>query len=188
MAGSRVAGVSDDRFRHRPLRVRRRSLAAGASGRHCGAIRDPRGGRQRVLGARRRMDRRRDRRPRRRHAPHPGLDRGAPRARPRSARGIGGVLDLLLAQRAATPRHCSTGRAGIGACKPRRTGPIRKPLKRAIVARNHPILRETLSSYRHQIERAVQRGDSVSVQHRVSGIARQLLRYPVRGQRVAPSG
>jgi len=44
------------------------------------------------------------------------------------------------------------------------------PLQRAIIARNHPILRQTLSSYLAQIERAVRRGDSVSVQHRVTAL------------------
>jgi len=41
-------------------------------------------------------------------------------------------------------------------------------LRSAIIAKNRPILRDTLSSYRHQIERALRRGDRVSVQHRVS--------------------
>ena len=48
--------------------------------------------------------------------------------------------------------------------------PYPEDLKRAIVAKNHPLLRDTLSSYRHQIERAVRRGDSVSVQHRMSAL------------------
>jgi predicted nucleotidyltransferase len=48
--------------------------------------------------------------------------------------------------------------------------PYPEPLKRAIIARNHPILRQTLSSYLAQIERAVRRGDSVSVQHRVMAL------------------
>jgi hypothetical protein len=48
--------------------------------------------------------------------------------------------------------------------------PYPEPLKRAIVARNHPILRQTLSSYLSQIERAVRRGDGVSVQHRVTAV------------------
>jgi len=48
--------------------------------------------------------------------------------------------------------------------------PYPEALKRAIVARNHPVLRHSLSSYLHQIERAVQRGDSVSVQHRVTAL------------------
>ena len=48
--------------------------------------------------------------------------------------------------------------------------PYPEPLKRAIIARNHPILRQTLSSYRAQIERAVRRGDSVSIQHRVTAL------------------
>jgi hypothetical protein len=48
--------------------------------------------------------------------------------------------------------------------------PYPQPLRQAIIARNHPILRQTLSSYRAQIERAVRRGDSVSIQHRVTAL------------------
>jgi predicted nucleotidyltransferase len=48
--------------------------------------------------------------------------------------------------------------------------PYPRPLRRAIIARNHPILRQTLSSYLAQIERAVRRGDSVSIQHRVTAL------------------
>ncbi len=48
--------------------------------------------------------------------------------------------------------------------------PYPDPLRRAIVARNHPILRRTISSYLAQIERAVHRDDSVSVQHRVTAL------------------
>ena len=48
--------------------------------------------------------------------------------------------------------------------------PYPQPLRRAIIARNHPILRQTLSSYLTQIERAVRRGDSVSIQHRVTAL------------------
>ena len=48
--------------------------------------------------------------------------------------------------------------------------PYPQELKRAIVAKNHPILRRSLSSYTRQIERAARRGDSVSVQHRVSAL------------------
>jgi hypothetical protein len=43
-------------------------------------------------------------------------------------------------------------------------------LKHAIVARNHPILRRSLSSYLAQIERAVRRGDGPAVQHRVTAL------------------
>jgi len=46
--------------------------------------------------------------------------------------------------------------------------PYPEPLRRAIVARNHPVLRKNLSSYTHQIESAAVRGDRVSVNHRVS--------------------
>ena len=45
-----------------------------------------------------------------------------------------------------------------------------EPLQRAIIAKNYPILRRTISSYRAQIERAVRRDDSVSVQHRVTAL------------------
>jgi hypothetical protein len=41
-------------------------------------------------------------------------------------------------------------------------------LARAIVAKNHPVLRSTLSSYLHQIELAIDRQDAVSVNHRVT--------------------
>lgn len=43
-------------------------------------------------------------------------------------------------------------------------------LRRAILAKNHPILRETASSYRYQLAGAVARGDQVSVNHRVAAI------------------
>lgn len=48
--------------------------------------------------------------------------------------------------------------------------PYPEPLKRAIVAKNHPILRNTISSYLHQIELAQHRHDLVSVNHRVAAL------------------
>ena len=48
--------------------------------------------------------------------------------------------------------------------------PYPEALRRAIVAKNHPILRETASSYRYQLARAVARGDWVSTNHRVAAI------------------
>jgi predicted nucleotidyltransferase len=48
--------------------------------------------------------------------------------------------------------------------------PYPEELRRAIVAKNHPILRETVSSYRYQISGAVQRDDLVSVNHRVAAV------------------
>ena len=52
-----------------------------------------------------------------------------------------------------------------------RTGqPYPEPLRRAIIAKNHPILRETISSYLHQLEKATARGDLVSVNHRVAAL------------------
>lgn len=46
--------------------------------------------------------------------------------------------------------------------------PYPEPLRVAIVKKNHPILRNNISSYLHQIERAVKRKDPVSVNHRTA--------------------
>jgi len=43
-------------------------------------------------------------------------------------------------------------------------------LQRSIVAKNYPLLRRNQSSYRQQIELAIQRHDLVSVQHRVTAL------------------
>ena len=55
-----------------------------------------------------------------------------------------------------------------GRLQERARGPYPEALRRAIVAKNWPILRRNQSSYRHQIELALRRGDAVSVQHRVT--------------------
>lgn len=48
--------------------------------------------------------------------------------------------------------------------------PYPEPLRRAIVAKNHPILRQTASSYLYQLRRAASRGDLVSLNHRVAAL------------------
>lgn len=48
--------------------------------------------------------------------------------------------------------------------------PYPEQLRRAIVAKNHPILRRSASSYRVQLERAIARDDMVSVNHRVAAL------------------
>lgn len=48
--------------------------------------------------------------------------------------------------------------------------PYPEALRRAIVAKNYPILRRNLSSYLHQIESAAARQDAVSVQHRSAAL------------------
>ncbi|MBZ5623833.1 MAG: DUF4037 domain-containing protein [Acidobacteriia bacterium] len=46
--------------------------------------------------------------------------------------------------------------------------PYPEGLRAAIIAKNWPILRNTLSSYRHQLARAIDRDDPVSIQHRIT--------------------
>jgi hypothetical protein len=48
--------------------------------------------------------------------------------------------------------------------------PYPEGLRQAIVAKNHPILRQTASSYRYQLAGAVARDDRVSVNHRVAAL------------------
>lgn len=56
------------------------------------------------------------------------------------------------------------------ALRRRATVPYPEALRRAVVARNHPLLRRTLSSYLAQIEQAVARRDAPSVNHRVAAL------------------
>jgi predicted nucleotidyltransferase len=48
--------------------------------------------------------------------------------------------------------------------------PYPAELRRTIIALNHPVLRRVIPSYTHQIEKAVQRADLVSVNHRVASL------------------
>lgn len=48
--------------------------------------------------------------------------------------------------------------------------PYPESLRRAIIAKNHPILRRSISSYLHQLERAVAHDDLVSINHRVAAL------------------
>jgi hypothetical protein len=48
--------------------------------------------------------------------------------------------------------------------------PYPEPLRRAIIAKSHPILRRSMTSFLHQIERGLDRGDTVAVQHRLAAL------------------
>lgn len=70
--------------------------------------------------------------------------------------------------RHAMPLYDRTGWfAGLQALA---SGPYPGPLREAIVGWNHPLLRTTHSSWRHQIELAIARDDPVSVNHRVAAL------------------
>ena len=48
-------------------------------------------------------------------------------------------------------------------------------LKGAIISKNYPLLRDTLSSYRHQLERAIRQCDLVSINHRVAAFSASIV-------------
>jgi hypothetical protein len=48
--------------------------------------------------------------------------------------------------------------------------PYPEELRRAIIAKNYPILRRNMSSYIHQMELAIRRGDLVSLNHRTTAL------------------
>jgi hypothetical protein len=48
--------------------------------------------------------------------------------------------------------------------------PYPQQLQAAIIAKNHPILRASLSSYTHQLESAIARSDLVSINHRTAAL------------------
>jgi predicted nucleotidyltransferase len=65
-------------------------------------------------------------------------------------------------------------RGWLAALRARAAAPYPEPLRRAIVARNHPLLASNLSSYLHQIERACARGDAVAASHRAAAFLASL--------------
>jgi hypothetical protein len=52
----------------------------------------------------------------------------------------------------------------------RAAAPYPEPLRRAIVAKNHPLLKSAQSSFLHQVELALGRNDPVAVQHRTAAL------------------
>lgn len=68
----------------------------------------------------------------------------------------------------SNPLHDRNG--WFASLQARTAQPYPEPLRRAIIARNHPILRSTLSSYVHQIALALAREDHVSVNHRITAL------------------
>jgi len=56
----------------------------------------------------------------------------------------------------------------LAGLKERADRPYPPDLRRAIIAKNYPLLKDTISSYFRQTEKALRRRDSVSVNHRVA--------------------
>jgi predicted nucleotidyltransferase len=94
---------------------------------------------------------------------------------------IEGMLDRVLVQHRAgngySTSHWYTIRNSVrlydrsgwfAALQERSRQPYPDQLRRAIIARNHPVLRKITASYRNQIEKAIRRNDSVSVNHRLA--------------------
>ncbi|MBN2149139.1 MAG: DUF4037 domain-containing protein [Anaerolineales bacterium] len=48
--------------------------------------------------------------------------------------------------------------------------PYPEPLRQAIISRNHALLRGVIPAYTHQIEKAIQRSDLVSINHRLAAL------------------
>jgi len=48
--------------------------------------------------------------------------------------------------------------------------PYPEELRQAIIIKNHAVLRQIIPSYRHQIEKAVQRKDWISINHRIAAL------------------
>lgn len=48
--------------------------------------------------------------------------------------------------------------------------PYPEELRKAIITKNHAVLRQIIPSYRHQIEKAVRRNDLISTNHRVAAL------------------
>ncbi|MFN8372177.1 MAG: nucleotidyltransferase domain-containing protein [Anaerolineae bacterium] len=102
----------------------------------------------------------------------------------RSPAWIADQLDRLLLRHEASTGYstcfwynvlhsaCLFDRSGwYAALQTRAQQPYPDALRRAIVAKNHPILRDLLfSAYSHQLEKALSRGDAVSVNHRVAAL------------------
>ena len=94
---------------------------------------------------------------------------------------IEGMLDRVLVQHRASNGYstshwytvrnsmCLYDRSGwFAALQERSNQPYPDQLRRAIIARNHPVLRAITPSYRNQIAKAIRRKDPVSVNHRLT--------------------
>lgn len=92
---------------------------------------------------------------------------------------VGRVMDEHQPSLGYTTAFCRTvaqslpvsdGAGWFAALQARARQPYPEPLRRNIVAHNHPVLRGLITSYLRQIESALRRGDPVSVNHRLAAL------------------
>lgn len=70
--------------------------------------------------------------------------------------------------RSLRPLYDRDGR--LAALQAEAAAPFPEPLRRNIIALNQPVLRDIIPSYAAQIEKAIRRGDRVSVNHRLAAL------------------
>ncbi len=81
---------------------------------------------------------------------------------------LGYTTCIWYTLRSALPLYDPTG--WLAQTQSRAQVPYPEPLRRAIIALNHPVLHTKIHSYRDQIRIAIAREDLVSVQHRVTAL------------------
>jgi hypothetical protein len=76
----------------------------------------------------------------------------------------------------------------LKALKDRASRPYPAALRDAILAKNHPVLRNNLSAYSRQIESAAERNDFVSINHRVAALLASYFDIVIAVNRLAHPG
>ncbi len=69
-----------------------------------------------------------------------------------------------------TSKRLVDKRGWFKALQTKASQPYPEELLQRILAKNYPLLRDTISSYQHQLRSAVRRGDPVSVNHRIAAL------------------
>ena len=84
------------------------------------------------------------------------------------APGLGYTTCFWHTVRASRPLHDPEG--WLAALQAQAATPYPEPLRQAIIAHNHPVLRGIIPSYRTQLAKALGRDDAVSANHRLAAL------------------